>query len=208
MRPACAATGSDQRADRRTPRSSTSSGRMRRCATPLALAGPTGSSPITATDAHVYGLEAAGTVRADQGLVRARLARAHALPARSVSRSPTATPAAGATWRTPRTTATRSARAMAPPSGSLRQRRARRPRPAIRLEQPERGAPRVPCGQRQRSATPGTGWTFTLWAKNLLNEAYDKRVYFFGNAEPDFIATRYEDRADPRQLGATAAYRF
>ena len=51
-------------------------------------------------------------------------------------------------------------------------------------------------------------WIFTFWAKNLLNEAYDKRVYFFGNAEPDFIATRYEDRADPRQLGATAAYRF
>jgi outer membrane receptor protein involved in Fe transport len=52
------------------------------------------------------------------------------------------------------------------------------------------------------------GWTFTLWAKNLLNEAYDKRVYFFGNADPDYIETRYEDRADPRQLGVTAAYRF
>ena len=51
-------------------------------------------------------------------------------------------------------------------------------------------------------------WTFTLWAKNLLNEIYDKRVYFFGNADPDYIETRYEDRADPRQLGVTAAYRF
>ncbi|MBI2813198.1 MAG: TonB-dependent receptor [Opitutae bacterium] len=54
----------------------------------------------------------------------------------------------------------------------------------------------------------GRAWTFTLWAKNLLNEAYDKRVYFFGNAAPGFIEARYEDRADPLQIGATAAYRF
>jgi iron complex outermembrane receptor protein len=51
-------------------------------------------------------------------------------------------------------------------------------------------------------------WTFTLWAKNLLNENYDKLVYFFGNADPDYIPTRYDDRADPRQIGVTAAYRF
>ncbi len=51
-------------------------------------------------------------------------------------------------------------------------------------------------------------WTFTVWAKNLLDETYDKRVYFFGNADPDYLETRYEDRADPRQLGVTAAYRF
>jgi hypothetical protein len=54
----------------------------------------------------------------------------------------------------------------------------------------------------------GERWTLTLWAKNLWNEAYDKRVFFFGNADPDYLATRYEDRADPRQLGATAAYHF
>jgi len=51
-------------------------------------------------------------------------------------------------------------------------------------------------------------WTLTLWAKNVFNETYDKRVYFFGNADPDYIETRYEDRADPRQLGVTASYRF
>jgi outer membrane receptor protein involved in Fe transport len=51
-------------------------------------------------------------------------------------------------------------------------------------------------------------WTATLWVKNLCNAAYDKRVYFFGNADPDYIETRYEDRADPRQIGVTAAYRF
>jgi iron complex outermembrane receptor protein len=51
-------------------------------------------------------------------------------------------------------------------------------------------------------------WTFTLWAKNLLDETYDKRVYFFGNEDPDYIETRYENRADPRQIGGTVSYRF
>ena len=51
-------------------------------------------------------------------------------------------------------------------------------------------------------------WTITLWAKNLLGEEYDKRVYFFGNADPDYLETRYEDRADPRQIGVTTACRF
>ncbi len=51
-------------------------------------------------------------------------------------------------------------------------------------------------------------WTLTLWAKNLLDATYDKRVYFFGNADPDYIETRYENRADPRQLGGTVSYRF
>jgi len=51
-------------------------------------------------------------------------------------------------------------------------------------------------------------WTFTLWAKNVFDATYDKRVYFFGNADPDYVETRYEDRADPRQIGVTAAYRF
>ncbi|MBI2517058.1 MAG: TonB-dependent receptor [Opitutae bacterium] len=51
-------------------------------------------------------------------------------------------------------------------------------------------------------------WTVTLWARNLLDATYDKRVYFFGNEDPDYIPTRYEDRADPRQIGVTASYRF
>jgi outer membrane receptor protein involved in Fe transport len=51
-------------------------------------------------------------------------------------------------------------------------------------------------------------WTFTVWGKNLLNTRYEKRVFFFGNADPDYIETRYEARADPRQLGVSASYRF
>lgn len=51
-------------------------------------------------------------------------------------------------------------------------------------------------------------WTFTLWGRNLFNERYEKRVFFFGNEDPNYVETRYEDRADPRQLGVSAAYRF
>ena len=51
-------------------------------------------------------------------------------------------------------------------------------------------------------------WTFTVWGRNLANTRYEKRVYFFGNEDPDYVDTRYEDRADPRQVGVSAAYRF
>ncbi len=48
-------------------------------------------------------------------------------------------------------------------------------------------------------------WTFSVWARNLLDEEYAKRVFNFDNG---FGARRYESRADPRQLGVSAAYRF
>jgi outer membrane receptor protein involved in Fe transport len=51
-------------------------------------------------------------------------------------------------------------------------------------------------------------WTVTLWARNVFDQRYQKRVFFFGNEDPDYIPTRYESRADPRQVGVTAAFRF
>ena len=51
-------------------------------------------------------------------------------------------------------------------------------------------------------------WTVSLWVRNLLDFRYEKRVFFFGNAEPDYAETRYESRADPRQVGVTAALKF
>lgn len=51
-------------------------------------------------------------------------------------------------------------------------------------------------------------WTMTVWGRNLFDERYDKRVFFFGNEDPDYAPTRYESRADPRQIGATVTYRF
>jgi iron complex outermembrane receptor protein len=51
-------------------------------------------------------------------------------------------------------------------------------------------------------------WTFRLWGRNLFDQRYQERVFFFGNEDPDYIPTRYETRADPRQFGVTAAYQF
>jgi iron complex outermembrane recepter protein len=51
-------------------------------------------------------------------------------------------------------------------------------------------------------------WTVSLWGRNIFDESYDKRVFFFGNEDPDYITKRYESHADPRQFGVTAAFRF
>ncbi len=49
-------------------------------------------------------------------------------------------------------------------------------------------------------------WTLTLWGRNLFDEEYEKRVFYFGNEGPDYTATRYENPADPQQFGATLNY--
>jgi outer membrane receptor protein involved in Fe transport len=51
-------------------------------------------------------------------------------------------------------------------------------------------------------------WTLTVWGRNLFDERYEKRVFFFGNEDPDYTPARYEANADPRQVGLTASYRF
>ncbi|PXA03555.1 hypothetical protein DDZ13_11270 [Coraliomargarita sinensis] len=49
-------------------------------------------------------------------------------------------------------------------------------------------------------------WTFTLWGRNLFDEEYEKRVFYFGNEGPAYNDTRYENPANPRQFGLTANY--
>ena len=50
-------------------------------------------------------------------------------------------------------------------------------------------------------------WTFTLWSKNLLDEEYEERVFFFANEAPNFDnETRFEAPAAPRTFGVTANY--
>ena len=51
-------------------------------------------------------------------------------------------------------------------------------------------------------------WTFTVWVRNAFDKEYDRRVFFFGNEDPNYDTTRYESRADPRQVGVTATHRF
>lgn len=48
-------------------------------------------------------------------------------------------------------------------------------------------------------------WTLTLWGRNLFDEEYEKRVFFFDNGQGE---QRFENPADPRQFGATLNYRW
>ena len=51
-------------------------------------------------------------------------------------------------------------------------------------------------------------WTFTLWSKNLFDEAYEERVFFFNNTDFGPVDSRYEAPAAPRTFGVTANYRW
>lgn len=54
----------------------------------------------------------------------------------------------------------------------------------------------------------GRQWAAYLWARNLFDESYAMRGFFFGNEPPDFAPERYVQPGDPRQLGMTVSYSF
>lgn len=51
-------------------------------------------------------------------------------------------------------------------------------------------------------------WRVSFWARNLLDEEYAVRGFFFGNEPPDFADTLYTRLGDPRQIGVTLERRF
>lgn len=51
-------------------------------------------------------------------------------------------------------------------------------------------------------------WTVSAWARNLFDESYAMRGFYFQNEPPDFPFRRYVQLADGRQLGVTLNYRF
>ncbi|MFO7276235.1 MAG: TonB-dependent receptor [Pseudomonadota bacterium] len=51
-------------------------------------------------------------------------------------------------------------------------------------------------------------WSAYAWARNLFDEDYAMRGFFFGNEPPDFAPKRYVQPGDPRQLGVTIRYTF
>lgn len=51
-------------------------------------------------------------------------------------------------------------------------------------------------------------WTAQLWMRNLLDERYAVRGFYFGNEPPDFPSTLYVRYGDPRQIGVTFDMRF
>ena len=51
-------------------------------------------------------------------------------------------------------------------------------------------------------------WSVYLWARNLFDERYPVRGFYFGNEPPDFPANLYLRWGDPRQVGVTTRYSF
>jgi outer membrane receptor protein involved in Fe transport len=51
-------------------------------------------------------------------------------------------------------------------------------------------------------------WSASLWARNLFDENYNTRGFFFGNEPPLFEAKNYTKFGDPRQIGLTLKYRY
>ena len=54
----------------------------------------------------------------------------------------------------------------------------------------------------------GERWILQVWGRNLTDEEYAVRGFFFGNEPPDFPATLYTRLGDPRQFGITIERRF
>lgn len=51
-------------------------------------------------------------------------------------------------------------------------------------------------------------WTAYVWGRNVFDEIYTVRGFFFGNEPPDFPNTLYTRQGDPRQFGVTVRYHF
>ncbi|MEL7186867.1 MAG: TonB-dependent receptor [Pseudomonadota bacterium] len=51
-------------------------------------------------------------------------------------------------------------------------------------------------------------WRVAIRARNLTDEYYAVRGFYFGNEPPDFPATLYTRGGDPRQVGVTIERRF
>jgi outer membrane receptor protein involved in Fe transport len=51
-------------------------------------------------------------------------------------------------------------------------------------------------------------WAAFLWARNLLDERYAVRGFYFGNEPPDFVPKRYLRFGDPRQFGVTVSFTY
>jgi outer membrane receptor protein involved in Fe transport len=54
----------------------------------------------------------------------------------------------------------------------------------------------------------GENWLVSLWARNITDERYAVRGFYFGNEPPDFPNTLYTRSGDPRQFGVTVERRF
>ena len=47
-----------------------------------------------------------------------------------------------------------------------------------------------------------------IWARNLFDEYYSTRGFFFGNEAPNFEDTLYRRQGDPKNIGLSLRYNF
>ena len=50
--------------------------------------------------------------------------------------------------------------------------------------------------------------TATIWARNVLDERYTTRGFYFGLIPPDYLDQLWQSYGDPRQVGMTVDYTF
>ena len=51
-------------------------------------------------------------------------------------------------------------------------------------------------------------WNYEIWVRNLFDEYYSLRGFYFGNVPPNFPSTLFERQGDPRHLGILIRYEF
>ena len=54
----------------------------------------------------------------------------------------------------------------------------------------------------------GKLWRAEVWVRNLFDEYYSQRGFWFGNEPPDFPPKRYVQAGDPRHFGVSVTYAF
>jgi outer membrane receptor protein involved in Fe transport len=48
----------------------------------------------------------------------------------------------------------------------------------------------------------------SLWSKNIFNEFYAQRGFYFSNMPPAWLEERYTQRGAPRSYGVSVKYKF
>jgi iron complex outermembrane receptor protein len=59
-----------------------------------------------------------------------------------------------------------------------------------------------------RAGYEADAWSVHVWIRNVFDERYPLRGFYFGNEPPDFPPKVYVRLGDPRQAGVTARFRF
>jgi outer membrane receptor protein involved in Fe transport len=59
-----------------------------------------------------------------------------------------------------------------------------------------------------KAGVSGKHWRAEVWVRNLFDEYYSQRGFWFGNEPPDFTPKRYVQAGDPRHFGVTVTYHF